>query len=154
MPTVSEPDQAPAGEPSAQRPGVPDRKPAGMSWTSYADAKIREAQENGQFDNLPGFGKPLPNTGDPYDENWWVKERLRREGISLLPPALEIKLDVEKTLARLSEITSETAVRRELAELNQRIRAAHRASLWGPPCDTQPLDEEAIVIQWRNDRQP
>jgi len=46
-----------------------------------AENRIREAMAEGQFDNLPGEGKPIPNIDDPYDENWWIKQWLRRERI-------------------------------------------------------------------------
>jgi hypothetical protein len=48
-----------------------------------ADAKIREAQEQGLFDGLPGAGKPIPDIDEPYDELWWVKRWVRREQIDL-----------------------------------------------------------------------
>jgi DnaJ family protein C protein 28 len=35
-------------------------------WESWIDQKIREAQERGDFDNLPGKGKPLDLTPNPY----------------------------------------------------------------------------------------
>ena len=44
---------------------------------SIAERKIREAMERGEFDDLPGQGKPL-KLGD-RDPNWWVKGLLERE---------------------------------------------------------------------------
>jgi DnaJ family protein C protein 28 len=35
-------------------------------WESWIDEQIREAQEKGQFDNLPGKGKPLDLTSNAY----------------------------------------------------------------------------------------
>ena len=55
-------------------------------WLSLAEHRIREAQAAGEFDNLPGFGKPIPGIDEPPDECWWVREKLRREGLSLPPP--------------------------------------------------------------------
>lgn len=44
-----------------------------MDWaSSIANEKIREAQLRGEFDNLPGAGKPLPE-----DELRGVPEELR-----------------------------------------------------------------------------
>ncbi|MGV9308285.1 DnaJ family domain-containing protein [Nonomuraea sp. NPDC003727] len=40
------------------------------------DRQIREAQERGEFDDLPGAGKPLPNRDELNDELWWVKRKL------------------------------------------------------------------------------
>src|SRR6478672_4931408 len=75
-----------------------------VNWTSLAEKRIREAQAAGEFENLPGFGKPIPGIDEPYDENWWVKEKLRREQISALPPALEIARDKERTLAAVARL--------------------------------------------------
>ena len=35
-------------------------------WEKWIDQQIREAQERGEFDNLPGKGKPLDLTPNPY----------------------------------------------------------------------------------------
>lgn len=120
-----------------------------QDWESYAEEQIRAAQEEGLFDNLPGFGLPIPGIDEPHDENWWVREKLKREKLCALPPALAIKLDVEKTLARLATISIERKVRREILDLNERIRIAQRNAVWGPPCDVMPLDVEETIAQWR-----
>lgn len=39
---------------------------------------IREAIEAGEFDNLPGEGKPIPDAGTKDDELWWVRGWLKR----------------------------------------------------------------------------
>jgi Domain of unknown function (DUF1992) len=44
-----------------------------------ADNRIRQAVEEGQFDDLPGEGKPIPDIDEPYDPLWWVKKWIRRE---------------------------------------------------------------------------
>jgi len=123
-------------------------KPA-SPWDRLAEQRIREAQAEGKFDQLPGFGRPIPGIDDPHDELWWVKDKLRREEISHLPPALAIRLDVERTLARLAAISSESHVRQELAALNDRIRRASLGPAWGPPVDAVPLDVEEAVARWQ-----
>jgi DnaJ family protein C protein 28 len=35
-------------------------------WESWIDQQIREAQERGEFDDLPGKGKPLDLAANPY----------------------------------------------------------------------------------------
>jgi DnaJ family protein C protein 28 len=35
-------------------------------WESWIDQQIREAQERGQFDDLPGAGRPMDLTPNPY----------------------------------------------------------------------------------------
>ncbi len=126
-----------------------NRKPLDLSWESYVEQQIREAQEAGEFDNLPGAGKPIPGIDEPLDEWWWIKQRIRREKLSLLPPGLQIRVDVEKTLARIESLLSEDSVRREVTTLNEKICRANRTAVWGPPSTTMPLDVEVVVQKWR-----
>ena len=63
-----------------------DRKPAGVGFGTWVERQIREAAERGEFDNLPGAGKPIADLDKPHDELWWVKDKLRREQLSYLPP--------------------------------------------------------------------
>ena len=44
-----------------------------------AENRIRQAIEEGQFDNLSGQGQPIPDIDEPYDPLWWVKKWVRRE---------------------------------------------------------------------------
>lgn len=44
-----------------------------------SDNRIQQAIEEGQFDDLPGTGKPIPDIDEPYDPMWWVKQWVRRE---------------------------------------------------------------------------
>ncbi|HUA42024.1 MAG TPA: DUF1992 domain-containing protein, partial [Streptosporangiaceae bacterium] len=37
-----------------------ERKPHDVTFRSWIDQQISEAEERGAFDNLPGAGKPLP----------------------------------------------------------------------------------------------
>jgi hypothetical protein len=39
---------------------------------------IRFAMEAGEFDDLPGEGKPIPGVGQVDDDLWWVRGWLRR----------------------------------------------------------------------------
>ena len=68
---------------------------------AFIDAQIREAQERGEFDNLPGKGKPLKGIDGPQDDLWWVRQLMAREELSYLPPALALRLEVERLLEGL-----------------------------------------------------
>jgi hypothetical protein len=35
--------------------------------------------EEGKLDDLPGFGKPIPDIDEPYDPDWWIKKWVKRE---------------------------------------------------------------------------
>jgi hypothetical protein len=52
-----------------------------------AENKIRAAIEAGDFDRLPGLGKPSRLVDEPYDPFWWVRSKLRAE--QLRPSALD-----------------------------------------------------------------
>jgi hypothetical protein len=136
----------------ADKPQLPARKPANMAWESFVDRRIREAEEAGQFDNLPGAGQPIPGIDDPPDDNWWIKQKLRDEGLSVLPPVLEAKLALERTLEELPRMTSEIEVRRRLREINQRIREAVSSPAAGPAVVLVQADVEQIVLEWRSRR--
>ena len=48
-----------------------------------AENKIRAAIEAGEFDNLPGFGKPAAIFDEPYDPYWWIRRKLEREQLAI-----------------------------------------------------------------------
>jgi hypothetical protein len=50
-----------------------------------AENKLRAAIEAGQFDHLPGLGKPSPIIDEPYDPFWWVRRKLRAEQLPAGP---------------------------------------------------------------------
>ncbi|WP_049560670.1 J-domain-containing protein [Nonomuraea sp. SBT364] len=127
-----------------------DRKPGGMQFESWVDRQIREAQERGEFDDLPGAGKPIPGADKPYDEHWWVKQKLESEGLSMpLPPSLQLRKDAEQALAAAAQARSEGEIRLIMNEINDRIREAIRTGLPGPPLNLVPYDVERIVSEWR-----
>ena len=92
-----------------------ERKPPGTSWETWIEAQIRVAREQGAFDNLPGAGKPLPNLGQEFDPDWWVKRLVQREQISILPPSLELLRKVDKELAAIEKLHDEATVRHRVA---------------------------------------
>jgi hypothetical protein len=121
------------------------RKPLSAPFESWVEQQIREAQEKGLFDDLPGTGKPLPGLDEPHDPMWWVKRKLRDENLSFLPEALQIRADLDKAL----EARTEAELREALAELNQRIARLNSRVIEGPPTTLAPVDIEAVVLRWR-----
>ncbi|MFW6689479.1 DUF1992 domain-containing protein [Streptomyces sp. MAR4 CNX-425] len=129
-----------------------ERKPPGVSFESWVDRQIREASERGEFDDLPGRGKPLAHLDQPYDELWWVKAKMAREQLSALPPSLAVRKAAEAALDAVTRARSEREVREIVAEVNEKIRAAHRGPAVGPPLKLAPLDADALVREWREGR--
>jgi hypothetical protein len=115
-------------------------------WESAIDKQIREAQERGEFDNLPGAGKPLKGLDEPYDENWWAKELLRRENMVGGPaPIVALRKEIEGLPERLARLTMETSVREIVTDLNDRIRTLGGGEI-------EPVDVDGMVATWRERR--
>ncbi|MEY2426258.1 MAG: hypothetical protein QOI61_1830 [Actinomycetota bacterium] len=131
-----------------------ERKPAGVSFETWVDAQIREAKERGEFDNLPGTGKPLTNLDGNHDELWWIKQLLKREELSFTPPAIALRKAVEDLLDSVAKLPTERAVRANAEELNTRIRELNRIPpMEGPPSNLMPLDVDRLVDRWREERE-
>ena len=127
--------------------------PRKLTWDALVEQRIRDAQSDGQFDDLPGLGEKCAAIDEPYDELWWVRRFLRREGLQTMPASLEIRREVEIELARIWELATEEAVRRVVMSLNERIRAANYRSITGPPSTTCQLEVDEVVACWRKIRE-
>lgn len=123
-------------------------------YESLVDQQIRMAQERGDFDDLPGMGKPLPGRGTPDDDLWWLKGYLRREGLSteaMLPTSLRLAKQIERLPEAVGRLSSEQAVREAVSELNREI-AEHLRAPSGPHVPIRPVDADAVVERWRRGR--
>lgn len=135
--------------------GMTDRKPQGMPVEHWVDHQIRQAQQRGEMDNLPGAGKPLPKRGGDALE--WVVQKLREENqdtTALLPPSLAIPREVAALPERLARIPTEAKARELAEDINKRIRDVHRNPQVGPPLRMGPLDVDEVVEMWRKTRKP
>lgn len=129
------------------------RKPPGVPWESWIDKQIRRARELGEFDDLPGAGAPLRDLHSPFDELWWVKDKLRREELSYMAPSVALRKQVHDALRAASRAESEAEVRQLIAAINEQIRDANRKGLRGPALMLTPFDADRVVREWRR-RQP
>jgi hypothetical protein len=119
----------------------------------YVDLQIQQAMRRGDFDNLPGAGKPIKGLGAQHDPDWWVKQLIEREKITgVLPPALQLRKDDAELDARLDELHTEPEVREEVEEFNARVIKARYTPVDGPPLITQTRDVDAEVNAWRERR--
>lgn len=125
------------------------RKPPGLGWESWIDRQIREATERGEFDDLPGAGEPIPDLDKPYDEMWWVKRKLRSEGLTYLPPSLALRKEAQDARDAALQASSEADARKIVEGINQQIREANRKGIDGPSIMLVPYDVEHVVEQWR-----
>jgi hypothetical protein len=121
--------------------------------TRWVDLQITRAMERGEFDNLPGAGKPLGDLGSPYDRDWWLKKLVEREQITVLPAALQLRKDDAELDARLDELFAEAEVRREVEDFNARVMRARYSPQDGqPPLVTMPRDVDETVAAWQQRR--
>ncbi|MFG1953441.1 DUF1992 domain-containing protein [Micromonospora sp. NPDC048830] len=124
-------------------------------WEAKAEAEIRTAQERGEFDNLPGMGKPIPGRNLPYDESWWIKSFLQREDLPtdlLLPTPLLLRKKIEQVPDEVRDLPTEQAVRAYVGDLNAQVMAWLRSPT-GPRVAVRPVNADDAVRRWRADRE-
>jgi len=122
-------------------------------WESPVEKQIREAQERGDFDNLPGAGKPL-DLSDSGDPDWWLKRFAARENLDLggaLPGALALRKEAAGYPESLADVSTEANVREIIEDYNKRVLADRLRPAVGnlPPMIAKTLDVDDIVTQWR-----
>lgn len=120
---------------------------------SWVEKQIREAQERGDFDNLPGAGRPLEGLDDP-DPDWWLKKMMAREGLSMadaLPPVLLLRREFATFPESLADLRTEEAVREVLRDYNLRVVDDRRRPVIGKqsPVWAPTVDVDAVTEQWR-----
>ena len=94
-----------------------------MSWEKLAHNRIEEAIAAGEFDDLPGRGKPLDLT------EYFSQPSAERAGVSLLKNAgvLPPELELLKLIARVEEAMAKNADPAQRARLNAELQE-HRVA--------------------------
>ncbi|MET0805950.1 MAG: DUF1992 domain-containing protein [Lacisediminihabitans sp.] len=116
----------------------------------YVEIQIQQAMRRGDFDDLPGEGKPIRDLHEAYDPNWWIRQKIERERLTGLgPPALTLRTENAALDGQLDAVASERQVREILDDFNSRIVAARRQLQGGPPVVTPTRDVDAEVDAWR-----
>lgn len=112
--------------------------------------EIQQAIRRGEFDDLPGAGKPLDDLDKPLREDWWIRRKIEREGLTgLAPPAFQLRDEHRGMEQTLDEFASEDDVRAHLEEFNRRVRRARMQLEGGPPVVTPTRDVDAEVEAWQ-----
>jgi hypothetical protein len=91
-------------------------------------------------------------TDTSYDELWWIKQKMAREGLAVLPPTLALRKEAEDALAAAYAAPSERIVRKILTDVNVKISDMMFKPPPGPPLGMKPYDVEDVVRQWRERR--
>ncbi|WEG09550.1 DUF1992 domain-containing protein [Microbacterium horticulturae] len=120
---------------------------------AYVETTIAQAIRRGEFDDLPGAGKPLEGLGDHHDPDWWIRRKIQTEQLSGLgPPALTLRVENERLRETLDRLRRESEVREHLEDFNRRVIEARRQLQGGPPVVTPTRDVDAEVTAWRERR--
>lgn len=120
---------------------------------TWVDLQLRQAVDRGDFDDLPGYGKPLEGLTGEHDPDWWVKKLVEREQITgVLPPSLIVRKAEAELDGVLDRLVTEEQVRKEVADFNAQIRWALYRPPEGPPVVTRQRDPDLEVQRWRDRR--
>jgi len=102
----------------------------GPNWETLIERQIREAMDQGKFDDLPHHGKRLPNTDNPYaGEQALAFSVLKNYGAA--PPWIEADKEVRDLIARRDALLSRAgagpapsriAQRRDRAQLEELVK--------------------------------
>lgn len=138
-----------SAEPARDVPAVP--KAADRA--AYVETVIQQAIRRGEFDDLPGAGKPLPGVNGRHDPDWWIRRKIESERLTGLgPPALTLRTEDAALDDRLDGMHREADVRAAIDDFNVRVKEARRQLLGGPPVVTQLRDPDDAVRAWRERR--
>jgi hypothetical protein len=132
-----------------------ERKPPGTNFESWIDRQVREAEQRGLFEDLPGTGKPLnvrPGSGD-YGQAW-IRDYALREGVpaeEMLPTPLRLRREAERLEAEVPSMASEADVAEAVSDLNRRVVEWRRIPD-GPPVHVRLVNKDAMLARWREAR--
>lgn len=119
----------------------------------FVETAIQLAIRRGEFDNLPGAGKPIEGLGTHHDPDWWIRRKIETENLTGLgPPALMLRVEDEKLDDDLDQLGREEDVRGVVEDFNRRVIGARRQLLGGPPVVTKTRDVDIEVARWRERR--
>ena len=85
------------------RRGPDGQMQVGPDWETLIERQIREAVADGQFENLPYQGEPLPNDDNPYAGDMALAFHLLKNA-GVAPPWIEADKQVRELLERRDAI--------------------------------------------------
>lgn len=91
------------------------------SFSRIAEQRIREALENGEFDNLKGQSKPII-----FEDDTWIPEDLRMayrflKNAGCIPPELEERNEVVNLFSLMSTLDDDKERLKKIRELNFKL---------------------------------
>ncbi len=102
------------------------------AFDKIAEKKIREAMENGEFDDLPGKGKPLQLEDDRHlPQDIRLAHKILKNA-NCLPPELELRkeiLTIEELLGGVKDTKEKYRQIKKLNYLIMKLNMSRRSSL-------------------------
>ncbi|KAF0245987.1 MAG: DnaJ-like domain-containing [Planctomycetota bacterium] len=129
-----------------------ERKPFQQTWNSWIDEQVAKAQREGAFDNLPGTGKPLKNLDRPYEEDWWLREFLEREQLSVTPEPIDLRARITQLREEALKVTDEREARRRFVAMNALIARLNGIPQPDAMAPVAPVDVDEEIRAWRRRR--
>jgi Domain of unknown function (DUF1992) len=107
----------PAETPAASEPPKNAQQPGQRrKWRDYIEEQITEAQKHGDFDNLPGAGKPLRIEKNVFAGDKALAYSLLKSN-SMAPPEIERTKEIDAALARADGLLATLRHRRDALRL-------------------------------------
>jgi DnaJ family protein C protein 28 len=136
---------------------VEDRK-SSRDWEGWIDQQIREAQDRGKFDDLPGKGRPLDLVANPYAKDQQLAFKVLKDAGYApdwieLDKALRGKLERARTLLvrrlewremRLRELADQSGSWSEAERL--RVQAHWEQALSAFALDVEAINREIVEL--------
>ena len=90
-------------------------------FAKIAEQRIREALENGEFDNLEGHGRPIR-----IEDETWIPEDLRMvyrflKNAGCIPPELEARNEVVNLFSVMNTLDDDKERLKKIRELNFKL---------------------------------
>jgi hypothetical protein len=146
-------DGSQTASPEVEASGSRTRAANAVDRAAYVETSIQQAIRRGDFDDLPGAGKPIPGLGQGHDPDWWIRRKIETERLTGLgPPALMLRVEDRELAGRLDALSREHDVREAVEGFNRRVIEARRQLLGGPPVVTALRDVDGEVAAWRERR--
>lgn len=116
-----------------------------IGYQKIIEKRIKEAQEKGEFDDLPGHGEPIKMEDDSH-----IPEDLRLaykilKNADCLPPEIELKKEIRQMEDMLANIPDEKEQYRLIKKINYKIMKLNMMGNKSPLLDETQIYYKKIV---------
>ena len=124
-----------------------------IAWMKLVEKRIKEAEEEGAFDNLPGKYKPirLEDYSNIPDDLRIAYKILKNAGV--LPPELQLKKEILRMEDLLENVSDEKEAYKLIKEINFRIMKLNIMGKKSPLLEENQIYYKKILEKIRAKRQ-